>query len=306
MSTDVTFLMTTYNGGEFLAPAIESVRAQTVDDFRMLIIDDASTDDSAEIAKSFGDSRIEVVVLSENVGQTAALNMGLDRIHTPWVARLDQDDIAAPRRLEAQLEYISRHPHAVLVGSLADFIDPSGNVVGQHRPTVEPEDVVLELFVRGCPIVHSGVTYRTDVAREVGGYPSSYDYAQDLAMWIAMSAHGEIGNVGEVLTFIRSHPGQTSRAPEISARQLGEMLEITENIPEHVTLGRRERRLWQARRARLMFERAIVAARARDARLAVRSALHGISRIARTPFSLGGIIRVGAATARKRIRHRLT
>lgn len=297
----VTFLMTTYNGGEFLRPAIESALAQTERDFRMLVIDDASTDGSAAVARSYDDPRLEVVALEDNIGQTAALNLGLSRIDTPWVARLDQDDLAAPARLERQLAYIERHPRTVLVGALTDLIDGQGRVVGRYRPATEPHEVVLELFARSCPIVHSAVTYRRAAVQQAGGYDPRFRYAQDLALWIRLSEYGELANVPEVLTALRVHPDQTSRAPSISAIQFGEMLEITRELPPHVRLTPREQALWRARRTRLELERSVVALRAGDRTLARESAGRGLRSLARNPASLGSLVRLAGMAATRRI-----
>lgn len=301
----VTVLMSVYNGAEFLAPALDSVLAQTDPRWRMLIVDDASGDTSREIVSSYDDSRIELVALERNGGQTAALNLGLQRITTPWVARLDQDDVCRPQRLERQLAYVEEHPQTAAVGSLVDFIDPAGDRAGSYRPGSTPREVVEELFVRGCPIVHSAVLYRRDAALAVGGYATGYDYAQDLAMWISLSGHGEIANVPEVLTCVRVHPGQTSRAPTAAVRQLSEMLEITATIPPHVELSPSGIRLWRARRTRLLGERAIMAARANDHGLAGRSAAAALGGVIRDPFALPRIAGLAAASIERRIRARL-
>ena len=99
----VTVLMTVHNGGPYLRTAIHSVLAQTYRDFRFLIVDDASSDDTRDIIRSYDDPRVELMVLPQNVGQTAALNLGLRHAASPWIARMDADDYAAPSRLEEQL-----------------------------------------------------------------------------------------------------------------------------------------------------------------------------------------------------------
>ncbi len=77
-SPEITVLMTVYNGVAFLAEAVESVLNQTFTDFEFLIVDDASTDNSVELIRSYEDSRIRLVLNSENMGQAASLNVGLE------------------------------------------------------------------------------------------------------------------------------------------------------------------------------------------------------------------------------------
>src|SRR3954453_22923132 len=102
----VTFLMSTWNGAEFLRPALDSLLAQTFGDFAVLVVDDCSPDESAEIASGYDDRRGGGERLDPNRGQTGALNHGLSLIETEWTARINQDDLAAPARLERQLDYL--------------------------------------------------------------------------------------------------------------------------------------------------------------------------------------------------------
>src|SRR3954454_24892751 len=112
----ITFLMPTYNPGALVRPAVESVLAQTIDDWRLLVVDDGSSDGTADVVQGYGDERIRVV-RQANAGQTAAMNAGLALIETPWVARLDQDDLAVPERAARQLAHLEQHPRTVLLGS---------------------------------------------------------------------------------------------------------------------------------------------------------------------------------------------
>src|SRR3954453_23474295 len=118
----VTFLMSTWNAGPHLRPAFESVLAQTEPNWRMVIVDDASSDSTPDVAASYGDERIRVERLTENRGQTAALNHGMQLVETEWIARLDQDDVAMPMRVERQLEWIRARPTTAAVGSWVRYI----------------------------------------------------------------------------------------------------------------------------------------------------------------------------------------
>lgn len=289
--------MSVYNGGEFLRPAIESVLAQTDDRWRFVLVDDASSDGSADVARRYDDPRITVVALDRNVGQTAALNLGLERVRTPWVARLDQDDVAAPERLERQLAYLGDHPRTVLLGSWADFIDDRGETVGRWRTSTAPDQVRRDLFVRSCPLVHSSVTYRAHLAQTLGGYPEGYAYAQDLALWITMAEYGEVAIVPRVLTYLRRHSRQTSRDPAALARQLTEALATTARLPDDLAIDTAIVRAWRAHQLRLAATRTVVAARVGDSRLAGVSALAALRVLVRDPMVVANLI--GAAFERQ-------
>ena len=101
----VTVLMTVYNGGIFLGPSIRSILGQSFADFEFLIVDDCSTDGSAEVAESASqDPRIKVIRNAQNRGQTACLNLGLGLACGRWIARHDADDLAHPDRLVLQYQ----------------------------------------------------------------------------------------------------------------------------------------------------------------------------------------------------------
>ena len=89
----ITVLMTVYNGQDYLRPALESVLAQTYKNFELLIIDDASSDDSLRIIKSYQDPRIAVYSNPQNLGQTRSLNVGLKFATGEYIARMDADDL---------------------------------------------------------------------------------------------------------------------------------------------------------------------------------------------------------------------
>jgi glycosyltransferase involved in cell wall biosynthesis len=101
----VTVLMTVYNAGRYLDAAIASIAAQTFRDWEFVIVDDASTDGSPEVAEAWAkrDSRIRVIRNAVNKGQTPCLNQGLREARGRWIARQDADDLSLPERLERQL-----------------------------------------------------------------------------------------------------------------------------------------------------------------------------------------------------------
>src|SRR6185369_13086080 len=100
MTPRVTVVMSVYNGERYLAEAIDSILAQTYRDFELLVIDDASTDRTAEIVAKYHDERIRVLRNDTNRGLTVSLNIGLGAARGELIARHDADDRSRPRRLE--------------------------------------------------------------------------------------------------------------------------------------------------------------------------------------------------------------
>jgi glycosyltransferase involved in cell wall biosynthesis len=296
----VTFLMSTWNGAEFLRPAIDSLLAQTFADFRVLVVDDCSPDDSADIASSYDDPRVRVERLDANRGQTGALNHGLSLVETEWTARIDQDDLAAPERLERQLEYVASNPGAVAVGSWADFIDEGGRPISKFRPPADPAAVRRQLYsdLEHNPLVHSAVTFRTEVVRSAGGYPTDLSYAQDTALWMLLAARGDVANVPEVLTYIRVHGGQTSGERSVALRQLAETLDATANADELLGLDEGERRAWLRGRARIHTHLMVAARSGGDA-------ARRLGAVGRAVAQEPAVLRDVAAVVGEGFRHRL-
>ena len=261
-----TFLMSTWNAGPWIRPAIESVLAQTEPDWRMVVVDDCSSDGTPDVVESYEDDRISVVRAEVNAGQTAALNRGLELIETPWVARLDQDDLAAPQRLERQLAFVGEHPGTVGVGAWASLIDEDDNLLEVFRPPTEPAAVKRDFYARpeANPIAHSSMLFDAALARELGGYPSQLAIAQDYGLWVQLAARGEVANVPDVLTSIRQHGGQASGSRKGLVRQLREMIEVSSGLADLFGLEGEERRAWNRARLRLVAHRAVANGNGKD------------------------------------------
>jgi hypothetical protein len=293
----ITFLMPTYNAGSLLRPAIQSVLDQTSGDWLLLVVDDASSDGTADVAESFGDPRIEVVRQAVNGGQTAALNAGLERIRSRWVARLDQDDLAAPRRAERQLAHLAAHPRTVLLGTWADYIDEHDASVRAFRPPTEPDEVRAALVGRleENPFIHSSVVFDAEAARRAGGYPENMRYAQDYGLWVRLLAHGDAEVLGEPLCVVRTHPGQASGDRAVALRMWREVLAGGDGLDELLGMDDDERARWRRGRARIHTHMAIAELALRD-RAAAGAHARAIARtLAATPAAAVDVADVLAA-----------
>lgn len=208
----VTVLIPVHNGTAFLRDAIGSVLGQTFGDFELLLLDDASTDESREIIGSFRDPRVRLERNARNVGQTATLNRGLDLARGRYVARLDQDDVSLPRRLERQVELLERRPEIDVVGTWGFVIDARGRRVGAMRRRVRDRGSFLGALIVGeCPFWHPSVVFRRDAIRALGGYDTSFAPAEDVDLWTRLALSGGQGVVlPEVHCLYRLHDRQQS------------------------------------------------------------------------------------------------
>jgi hypothetical protein len=210
--TELTVVMTVYNGGPHLAPALESIMTQSIRDFEVLVVNDGSTDQSATILDEYArrDARIRVIH-QRNTGVVGALNTACAIVETPYIARLDADDISLSDRLERQTEFLRRNPHVALFGGAADFINEAGEVLFRVDVPTNNNDIKTQLLERNV-FVHSAVVVRREALLAVGGYRRPFPSAEDYDLWLRISERYAVANLSEVVVRYRLHPKQASTA----------------------------------------------------------------------------------------------
>ncbi|NVJ91767.1 MAG: glycosyltransferase [Methylocystaceae bacterium] len=207
MIPKVTFLMTCFNAETYIKATIDSILAQTYCNFKVLIVENGSTDLTLSILNSFNDPRIEIIELEKNIGRTPALNLGLKHIDSQFVAIHDADDISCPQRLEKQVSWMKSHQETVLLAGWCKFIDLNDNEIGTYQPPINRSDI-LNSMTHCNPISHSSVLFRKEAAKR--GYPEDFIYAQDFALWLSMQKEGEIDMLEDFIVKIRQHPEAVS------------------------------------------------------------------------------------------------
>lgn len=228
------------------------MRAQTLTDFRCLVLDDGSSDDSPRLAAAFAaaDPRF-IATRGPARGLVPALNDGLSRVAAPLVARLDADDLMEPDRLARQVAFLAGHAGIDVVSSRVEFFGERG--ISANLRAYEawlnsvraPAEIERDLFVES-PLPHPSVLARTHALRRVGGYrdagPEDYD------LWLRMWRTGShFAKVDAVLTRLRDHDRRLTRTdPRYSPRSL------LECKAEHLVAGKgldgREVVVWGAGR----------------------------------------------------------
>ena len=130
----ISVVLSTYNGERFLREAIDSILQQTFTDFEFIIINDASTDGTADILATYDDPRMRVLTNDVSLRLTKSLNKGIAQAGGKYVARMDDDDIALPQRLEKQYAYMEAHPEVAFLNTWMDIIRSTGMVSGSKKP----------------------------------------------------------------------------------------------------------------------------------------------------------------------------
>lgn len=201
----VTVLMPAYNAGPYIAEAIDSVLQQTFTDFEFIIINDGSTDNTAEILKQYNDPRI-VIISQQNRGLIDTLNDGIKMSKGEYIARMDADDMCLPERLEVQYNFLTSHPDYDMVGCESDVVDKDGNFLTHLVPVGHSHEEIAEQIDRKCPFIHPCVMLKKDMAIKAGLYPKNALTFEDHLLWKKMLSIGKVCNLKQVLFKVRFNP----------------------------------------------------------------------------------------------------
>lgn len=215
----IDILIPVHNAEATLDAALESLAEQTFRDFRVIAVDDGSTDGCARILARWQekDPRF-MVVRQDNAGIVSALNHALALVEAPFVARMDADDICLPDRLAQQHSHLQAHPGCVGVGCKVDHIDEHGAPV---PGLPQPGDPMLAdaawVPVREPYIVHPFLMARTDAMRKAGGY-RAVPHSEDSDLYWRLREAGELHNLPIVLGQYRFHVGSISGSSVVNGR----------------------------------------------------------------------------------------
>ncbi len=208
----VSVLLAVSDGERYLRAALESILRQTVSDFELLVVDDGSTDGSPAILESIEDQRLRVLRNDARHGLAASLNRGLDEARGRYVARLDADDIAFPRRLERQLQRMVSGSPVAVVGSAVMELDASDRPGALHLMPTGPIQVRWAALF-SSPFFHPSVLVDREMLETHGlRYEAEYLESEDYDLWTRLLAHAEGDNLAEPLLLYRVHASQASQA----------------------------------------------------------------------------------------------
>ena len=200
----ISVVLPIYNSEKFIYESVQSILAQTVDDFELILIDDASTDKTAKVLARLSDKRIKIIRHEENLGLVKSLNEGLQEAKGEFIVRMDHDDIALPNRIEKQLNFLKLNTKIGLVGSGYRLLDEDGIIELTYRPPMTPDEINWGMCFL-CPIAHPTVMARREIMNEYGGYKETAQYAEDYELWERMTRKVDFANLNEPLLLLRKH-----------------------------------------------------------------------------------------------------
>lgn len=201
MSPLVSVYITNYNYERFIRESIESVLAQSLQDFELIIIDDGSTDASREIIEEYRERTEVTIIYQQNKGLNITNNVAMRVAKGKYLMRLDADDYLVPEALEKMVAPLEADPELGLVFPDYYYVDAEGHITGEERRhNFEKEVSLYDQPAHGaCTII------RLSFLKKIGGYNESFTCQDGYDLWLKFIIHYSVKNVNEPLFYYRRH-----------------------------------------------------------------------------------------------------
>lgn len=186
----ISVLIGVYNCADTLCEALDSLYNQTYTDFKIIMCEDGSTDDTYIVAKKYAESKDNIILIrnERNMGLNYTLNRCLELADTEFIARMDGDDISMPERFATEVKFLDEHPEYGVVSTPCTYFDADGIFREAHGRG----EVVAKHFLRRPPISHAPCMARIEVFKAVGGYTVDDRLlrVEDYNLWFKIYAAG--------------------------------------------------------------------------------------------------------------------
>lgn len=217
----VSVIIPCYNHARFLGESIESVRSQTYPNIEVIVVDDGSTDHTAEVARRYPEVRY---VRQNNQGLAAARNTGLRESHGEFLVFLDADDRLLPEAVECGVHYLTRSPELAFVSGRYRYISEEGAILREYSQEPAGPDSYAS-FLRGNYIgMHATVTYRRQALEAVGGFDPSLPACEDYDIYLRIAREYPVGVHPTLAADYRQHGSNMSRDPRLMLRTVLQVL----------------------------------------------------------------------------------
>lgn len=210
----VSVVIPAYNASRTIAETLESALAQTLADIEVIVVDDGSSDDTAEVIRRHEDPRVRLLQ-RPNGGVASARNAGIELARGDWLAFLDSDDIWLPHKLERQLELMSVHPGCQASEGSAYFVDDELKPLKLRRCVPVDDPLLSFLRFQNLPNAASSWVVRRSLIEEIGPFNADLVILEDWEFSLRLARYAKPLCIEEPLTLYRVHPGNTSRNIDI-------------------------------------------------------------------------------------------
>ena len=215
MNPKVTIIIPTYNRADLLPQALESALIQDFTDYEILVLDDASIDNTHEIILPYlKDNRIRYIKHPKNIGINSNRNYGLSVAKGEYIAMLDSDDTwISNTKLKRQKEILDMHPDIALVGTYCSIINTKNEKLGEIRTHSADSSIRKNMMIIN-QFVQSSVLIRKQVLDQIGYYDNNIPIWEDYELWLRIGEKFRLMNISELLTGYRVHAGNISKLSE--------------------------------------------------------------------------------------------
>lgn len=205
----VSVIMPVYNAAPYLKQAMNSILEQSFRDFELILMNDGSTDASESIIQSYTDKRIRYISQA-NAGVAKALNKAIELATGKYIWRHDADDSSLPDKLEKQVAFLETNGNYSLCATQVAFMTEGGKIAWSFRQPgneyfrdEDYRDVERSHFNPYSPITHATVLVRTEVMKQMGGYRTSFQTAEDVDLWLRILQHHKAAVLNDCNYFVR-------------------------------------------------------------------------------------------------------
>jgi glycosyltransferase involved in cell wall biosynthesis len=241
MPPHVAVIIPTYNRAAMLERAVRSVLGQTFRDFEVVVVDDGSTDGTADLTiVKHPDPRLRSIKLPENRGVSHARNAGVKATSAPWLAFLDSDDEWLPEKLEKQVRWTIEHPDRPIVQTREIWIR-HGRRVNPPKTHEKFEGDLFAASLERCMVTPSSVMLQRALFEETGGFNESFTACEDYDLWLRVASRCPVGLVNEyLLKRYGGHADQLSAA--VPALDRFRIQSITDLLAADILTGEQKKR----------------------------------------------------------------
>ena len=211
----VSVVMPVYNAGRYLNESVKSIVKQTYKNWELIIVNDASTDNSLDILKQYKrkyPQKIKIINLLKQLDREGdpATNLAIKLAKGKYIAKMDADDTAHPKRLLKQLEYLENNKQIFLVGCSANVINNKGKIIGEKIMPSNPLEIYKE-YINFHPIIHPSIMFRNKVIKRKDFYMQKYSSSNDYyTLFSLLCQNHRFANLKEKLLNYRIYGGNVS------------------------------------------------------------------------------------------------
>ena len=207
MNPLVDIVIPSYNRKNFLKQAVQSVQNQSYKNWNLFIVDDASTDGTAN---TFYEENINTLTLKSNKGVSYARNYGIKQGKADWIAFLDSDDEWLPKKLEKQMEYAKNQPQYPLIHCNEIWLK-KGKILNQKKKHTKQGGRIFIPSIKLCCISPSSVLIKRSLFKKIGLFREDFPVCEDYELWLRICSHYEVGFIEEPLVIKKGgHKDQLS------------------------------------------------------------------------------------------------